>query len=265
MPPIIRPVSKCLPFLACLLILGSCSDNPLPGTPSASSSPAASDQPVQVVPTAPPDESENPQEIPTAPPDENLDETPAPTKTPRPDKSPSSSQGTGTSFVFRARVVSDKGEVLPVSKAQFTAMPYNLSQLQQELAARNDAGPKPLAPKQSDAKYQIEQKVCTGSGCTTELAVDTEAYRQDLERYTKTLLPDWEEKAYAGLDDAIEKASDGRETLRFTTDAKGEANLQLPTGVWYFNGKYSTSSIQVVWDSIPFTISTGTKAVELTR
>ncbi|HEY9839299.1 MAG TPA: hypothetical protein V6D23_02490 [Candidatus Obscuribacterales bacterium] len=152
-----------------------------------------------------------------------------------------------------------------MSKAQFTATPYNLSQLQQELAVSNAAGPRPVAPKQGDAKYQIEQKVCTGSGCTTELAVDTEAYARDLERYNQTLLPDWEEKAYEGLDAAIDKASDGLDTLKFTTDANGEADLKLPAGTWYFNGKYSTSGTQVVWDSIPFTITALTKAVELTR
>ncbi|PKL75626.1 MAG: hypothetical protein CVV27_14375 [Candidatus Melainabacteria bacterium HGW-Melainabacteria-1] len=252
--------------------VASCGQN-LPPSSLPSGSPSPVDSSASPVPTAPP--SETPQESPSP----DLSPSPEPTVTPFPSGTPQPANtplptpspvfgadvaGSAT-FVFRARVITEGREVLPVIQGNFTAHAYNLAQIKQDLALKNKVEARPLAPSQADTKYQLEQKVCTSSGCTTEQTVDVEAYRVDFDRYNQSVLPDWEARAYAGLEAAISQASEGHSSLSFSTDSNGEAALRLPYGTWYFNGRYSANGSAVVWDSIPFVITENTRSVELTR
>lgn len=257
--------------------LASCGQNLPPttnpsATPSPSASPSESSSP-DPIPTAPPAETPSPEAsaTPSASATPFPSGTPMPVATPIPTPTPvyapsSIPAGTTTAlFNFRARVISENRQVLPVDKGEFTAVGYDLAQIQAELIAKNKVEAKPVGPSSNDPKYLVEQKVCTSSGCTTEQTVDLEAYQEDLSRYTKSILPEWEARAYAGQDEAIAKASAGRPSVSFSTDANGEAALRLPVGTWYFNGRYSASGAVVVWESIPFNITANTKSVELTR
>ncbi|MGV3523378.1 MAG: hypothetical protein ACO1RX_04100 [Candidatus Sericytochromatia bacterium] len=252
----------------------ACGTNPIPQTPSPSASPSGSASPI---PTAPPSAS------PEATPTPSLSPTPEPTVTPFPvgtpapsntplptptpifGASPSPGSTQNVTVQFRARVITDGREVLPVSRTEFRATPYNLAQVQEQVAARNGVESKPQPPSQNDAKYQLSEKVCTSSGCTTRSSVDTAAYQEDLTRYTSSVLPDWERRAYNGLEDAIASISNERTPTTFTTDANGEASLNLATGSWYFSGRYTVNGTVVVWESIPFEITSTTRTLELTR
>lgn len=278
-------------FLACLsglmilsVAMASCGPD-VPGeiSPSPSVSPSASPSDSASPGASPSPSASGYQNVPTAEPSPTSSASPAaspsPSNTPLPGSSPNPSATppeivfgpTGdpgpnsASFTFRARVVTDNGGVVPVARTSFKAVPYNLPAIQQELIAKNTPGPKPVMPQQSDAKYVQIQKVCNSSGCTSESSVDTDAYRADLQTYTVTTLPDWEKLAYRGLEDAIGKASNGSAEVSLVTDANGEAAMRIPAGTWYFSGKYTAGSTVVVWDSIPFTITTSTKSVELIR
>lgn len=219
-------------------------------SPSASASPSASPEP-SVSPSASPSASASPD--PSASPPEIVF---GPSGTPGPND---------VSFTFKARLLSESGAVLPVARTSFKAVPYNLPSLQQELITKNAPGPKPSPPLQSDAKYQTTTKICTSTGCTTESAVDTDAYRADLQTYQTTTLPNWEKSAYAGLDEAIQSASMGKPEVNLVTDANGDASMRLPAGTWYFSGKYAASGTSVSWDAIPFAIGASTQSVQLIR
>jgi len=273
--------SFALPLTAATLMMGlvlSCSPTQVPSTVTETPEPQASVTPspdVTPVPEAPPlASSPSPTPGATATPVPSItpfpEGQPNPSSTPLPTPSPVFGNANGGSeqqvtVSFRARVITDNRQVLPVVNANFTADPYNLQQLRQELAARNNAGARPQAPSQSDAKYQVEEKVCNSSGCTTREGVDMEAYQEDLSRYHNSILPEWEARAYAGLEAARTEAAQGRQSLSFSTNERGEATLRLLTGTWYFNGRYSTSGTVVVWESVPFEILPATRSVELVR
>lgn len=267
----------CTSILTISAALASCNPNLPPATtqPSASATPSAGT-------SASPSPIATPSSVSSPDPSPSVTPTPVPTTTPFPSGSPmptttpiptptpifgaSASPGVAiASLTFRARVISDSREVLPVIQGTFTAHPYNLVQLQQELIAKNKVEAKPVAPLQTDAKYRQEQKICNSAGCTTEQTVNTDAYREDFARYQNSILPEWEKRAYAGLDEAIRLAANGRESLTFSTDSNGEASLRLPLGTWYFSGRYSAGGSVVVWESIPFAIGSSTSSIELTR
>lgn len=256
-----------------LALLLSCTATQVPtGTtpddPSASPSPDASASPVSSpAPTAVPSANTSP----TATPEPSITPfpsgQPSPSSTPLPTPTPiySSNGDNLVNLNFRARVITEGREVLPVVNTTFRADPYDLRALRQQVAARNNAGSMPVAPSQFESKYQIEEKVCTSSGCTTQAGVDMEAYQEDLNRYRNSILPDWEARAYAGLAEARSAAANGRQSLSFSTDQNGEATLRLPAGSWYFNGRYSTSGAVVIWESVPFDVLSTTRAIELVR
>lgn len=270
-----RSVSICSSVLVLTAALASCNPNLPPSTSSPTPSPSSSVSPdPSVSPTPEASPTAQPSTTPTASPSASTTAfpsgSPMPTNTPLPTPTPifapSASPGTATStLTFRARVISGDRQVLPVIQGSFTAHPYNLAQLRSDLIVKNKVESKPVAPQQTDAKYRQEQKICSGSGCTTEQTVNMDAYREDLSRYTSSILPDWERRAYAGLEEAIRTAANGRESLNFTTDSNGEATLRLPLGNWYFNGRYSANGSVVVWESIPFDVSATTTSIELTR
>lgn len=253
-----------LALICGLTLVGSlyaCGETPVTSpettaSPSPEASPEASAEPTPE-PTPTPNPTVTP--FPTG--------TPAPSSTPLPTPTPvfGGNDSETVSFSFRARVITDDREVLPVSETEFTAKPYNLEALQAQLASQNKVEPKPQAPQQSDAKYQQAEKVCTSSGCTTRSTVDMEAYQNDLDRYQNSILPEWESRAYAGLDDAIAKAAAGRKAVSFNTDANGEASVRLESGTWYFSGRYAVNGVAVVWESVPFEISSDTQSIDLTR
>ncbi len=275
--PFSRTLTICSSLLLLTAALASCNPNLPPNTTNPSPSPSASGSPepgTSPSPTASP--SASPSAITTPSPSPSASGTafpsgsPVPTNTPIPTPTPiyapSVSPGTATStLTFRARVISGDRQVLPVIQGNFTANPYNLAQIRQDLVVKNKVEARPVAPQQTDPKYRQEQKVCTGSGCTTEQTVNMDAYREDLSRYNSSILPDWERRAYAGLEDAIRVAASGRESLNFTTDSNGEATLRLPLGNWFFSGRYSASGNVVVWESIPFDVTGSTTSIELTR
>jgi hypothetical protein len=236
----------------------SASASPLAGaSPSASASPSPLASP-SVTASAAPQSSASPGVSPTV--------SPIASATPSVIFGATASPGMPlTSLTFHAQIVTTSHQVLPVAKADFKALPYNLAQVQQDLISRNGPGPKPVEPLQSDLKYQQIEKDCNASGCTTQLTVNIDAYREDLQNYQSNLLPDWEKLAYKGLDDAISTASQGRTELDFVTDANGGAALQLAAGTWYFSGRYTNGSTITVWDAIPFTITAATQSIELTR
>lgn len=258
--------------------LSACGQNMPPNldptaSPSASGSPSASPSPSADASASPsPEVSASPEASasPSAGPTPFPTGTPMPSSTPLPTPTPvfgSSATPSPENVMvsFRARVITEAREVLPVVNTSFVANPYNLAQLQAMQAQKNGVEAKPLPPQQSDAKYQVEEKVCTSSGCTTRKTVNNTAFQEDLQRYSSVVLPEWEGRAYQGLDAAIQAASGGRENVAFTTNQDGEASLRLLTGTWYFNGRYTVNGTVVVWESVPFEIQRDTQAVELTR
>lgn len=254
-------------LLPALLVLNtSCSSTPATqAKPSPSPTVSASPTPSpEVTPTATPTPEPTTTPFPSGTPQPSA--TPLPTPTPVFSGSPAASPGPEMVVQFKARVITSAREVLPVVETAFTVNPYPLTEVRASLAIKNNVEAMPVAPRESDAKYQLEEKVCSSSGCTTQSRVDSEAFQKDLTNYRNTVLPEWEARAYKGLSEELARLSNGRSSLNFTTDKNGEATVRLQTGKWYFSGKYSYGqSSSVVWEDVLFEVKDGTKTIELTR
>lgn len=166
------------------------------------------------------------------------------------------------SVLFRASYVNDKREVIAVPSTIFTLNPYEINKIKAEVATQNKVEPKPVSPSPTEAKYQTTT-VCTSSGCTVENRFDSAAFQRDIEIYQTKTLPDWEKRAYQGLDAALQAVSQGRQPLTLTTDANGEANIKVSPGTWYISGTYSAATGNVSWQDVRFDISTSTARIEL--
>ncbi|PIQ23281.1 hypothetical protein COW36_08035 [bacterium (Candidatus Blackallbacteria) CG17_big_fil_post_rev_8_21_14_2_50_48_46] len=230
-------------------------------SPSASATPSATPSPIESsVPTPEPTTTPFPSGTPQP------SATPLPTPSPVFSSDPVASPGPEVVVQFKARVISASREVLPVVENAFTVNPYPLSEVKASLAIKNNAEAKPIAPSESDVKYQIEEKVCSNSGCSTQTRIDSAAFQKDLSTYQNSILPEWESRAYKGLEDELARLSNGRSSLNFSTDKNGEATVRLQTGKWYFNGRYSYSQgSTVVWEDVMFEVKESTKTIELTR
>lgn len=253
-----------LPLL--LALHTSCSSTPTT-QPKPSPSPSVSATPVPS-PVATPSPTPTPEPTTTPFPSgtPQPSSTPLPTPTPVFSGSPAASPGPEMVVQFKARVITSAREVLPVVDSAFTVNPYPLGEVKTSLAIKNNVEAMPVSPRESDAKYQLEEKVCSSSGCTTQTRVDSTAFQQDLNNYRNTVLPEWEARAYKGLSEELARLSNGRSSLNFTTDKNGEATVRLQTGKWYFSGKYSYGqSNSVVWEDVVFDVKDGTKTIELTR
>lgn len=197
--------------------------------------------------------------------------TPLPSATPLPTPTPifntlPSENGTEVTLQFKARVITAAREVLPVVESEFTVNPYPLTEVKASLAIRNNVEAMPVPPRESDAKYQIEEKVCNSSGCSTQIRIDSVTFQQDFNAYRNSILPEWEARAYKGLEDELARLSRGRSSLKFSTNKNGEATLRLQTGKWYFSGRYSYGlGNTVVWEDVMFDVRENTKTLELTR
>lgn len=263
-------MKKYTPFLLLTLLALNTSCSSTPATqakpspsPTASASPTATPAP-ESTPLATPTPVPTTTPFPTGTPQPSA--TPLPTPTPVFSGSPAASPGPERVVQFKARVITASREVLPVVENAFTVNPYPLSEVKASLAIKNNVEAMPVAPRESDAKYQLEEKVCSSSGCTTQTKVDSEAFQKDLNNYRNTVLPEWESRAYKGLSEELAQLSNGRSSLNFTTDKNGEATIRLQTGKWYFSGKYSYGqSSSVVWEDVLFEVKEGTQTIELTR
>lgn len=165
---------------------------------------------------------------------------------------------------FQAHWVNPDRELIPITQTEFIVRPYNLPALQAAAARRNQVEARPLAPSSDEPRFRIEKKLCSSSGCTSEQGFDSEAYQQALHDYQQSVLPEWESRAYVGLVTDIELAAQGREVQRFRTNDRGEAVLQLESGMWYFSGRHHNAARNVVWEAASFEIKSNTHAVHLT-
>lgn len=263
-----RQLQLVLSSLLLASLVSACGENP-PTEPdrigvelSASPSPSPTASPfIQASPSGSPTASPEPSSTPF--PTASTEPSPSPLATASPVATPSP-ESQPVKLTFRARVITEAREVLPV-KSTFRAEPYDLPAIQQELAAKNKVELRPQQPQAGDAKYQLEEKICNSNGCSTETRVDNAAYQADFDYYLTRSLPEWEGRAYQGLDQRLKLAADGRESLSFSTDINGEANLTLLSGRWYITGTYTAGNSAVRWESVPFDITAKTRAIELTR
>lgn len=245
-----------------LLILSTSCDNPPPSSVQPSPLPSVSATPLTTPsPTPTPEPSITPFPLGTPLPSA----TPLPTPTPV-FNAPPNENSTEVTLQFKARVITAAREVMPVVENEFTAHPYPLAEVKAKLAIRNQVEAMPVPPQASDAKYQIEEKVCNSSGCSTQVRIDNTSLQKDLSTYYNSILPEWEARAYQGLEEELARLSQGRTSFKFTTDKNGEATLRLQTGKWYFSGRYSYGAGHtVVWEDVMFDITPNTKSLELTR
>jgi hypothetical protein len=257
-------MSKLIRLLLPVLLLSACGPETPQTSPKPSPSPSvkATSVPVlEATPTPTPEPTTSPFPLGTPQPSA----TPLPTPTPV-FSTPTSEDGVEVQLNFKARVITAAREVLPVVENEFTLNPYALSEVKASLAIRNNVEAMPVQPRESDARYQVDEKVCTSSGCSIESRVDSTAYQKDLNTYKTTILPEWEARAYKGLAQELARLSAGRSSLKFTTDKNGEATLRLRTGKWYFSGRYTYGQGNaVVWEDVLFDVKATTKAIEMTR
>jgi hypothetical protein len=242
----------------------SCTSTPAT-TPQPSSTPTAVATP-SPMPVASPEPTPEPTTTPFPMGSSQPSATPLPTPSPVFSSVPAASPGPEMVVQFKARVITSAREVLPVVENAFNVNPYPLAEVKASLAIKNNVEPMPIAPRESDSKYQNEEKVCGSNGCSTQSKLDSEAFQKDYNTYHNTVLPEWESRAYNGLNDELARLSAGRSSLNFTTDKNGEATIRLQTGKWYFSGRYSyAQGNTVVWEDVIFEVKDGTKTIELTR
>lgn len=245
-----KPIYSVITLL-CVLGLSACPANlpPSPETPEATASPSMSPS---ITPTPTP--TPLPSVDPSASPSSEASATPEPTPSPSSEASPLPTQtaapATNVSVQFRAAFVNTQREVVPAANTEFKILPYPLEALRKAQAVKNNAPEKPVPPDQNDPKYQRSQKVCTSTECTVSKTFDSAAYQADVKTYEDTTLPAWESQAYQGLDAVLAQEAQGRTPQTITTDANGEADLNLLTGRWYVSGSYTWRDQIVIWDEI---------------
>lgn len=246
---------------AAVLALSACNVPPAPEVPNASASPSAS-------PSAEPSPEPTIIPVPTPTPEP----TPFPTGTPFPAYTPvpvpsasASGPAQDVNVRFRVAMINDSHQVLPVPDTEFTVYPYPLARIKRELAIRNNVEAMPTAPSQNASKYQIVEKVCTSSGCTEQTRLNNALFEADSQAYRETLLPNWEARAYRGLNDELAKVAAGREVQRVRTNANGEGSLFISTGMWYVNGTYTAGGTTLIWEDVAFDITPNTRTIDLIR
>jgi hypothetical protein len=148
---------------------------------------------------------------------------------------------------LKAAIIRGNGEIVPVVKTQFKFLPYNLKEIRKKLVEINKPDPEPNIKDPIYARDDFPD------------IFDTKKYFPALE--------EWQKKAYAGIDNEIKKASNGRSEFSVTTDLSGEVIFEVPLGKFYVSGEYSilNKKSNIYWTHVEFDITANTEKIELSN
>jgi hypothetical protein len=167
--------------------------------------------------------------------------------------------GAKVKFSLKAAVIKGSGDIVPVAREDFTAYSYPnralYDSVKAEISKKNNAGPEPDI---SDPKYKTK---CTNIGSTPFCTTDYDAWTAESSA--------WRKKDGEGFIEAYSsasaKASNGIKSVSVKTDLKGEAEIELPSGIWYFSGSYSNSVSSVYWTDVKVDVKEGMKTIEFSN
>lgn len=153
---------------------------------------------------------------------------------------------------FRAAVIKNNGEQVPVARISFAVRPYLESEVKQKAVEISKPGPSP-APVEKPAKEDPN-------------------YLEKIKKWNDydSSLEAWEAHAYSTLAEAeleIMKSysNDGFPTVSVKTDLDGKASIDLPQGDWFVSGSYKLLDQTVTWSDVGFVITPEKNKIELSN
>jgi hypothetical protein len=190
---------------------------------------------------------------------------------------------------FKASVLLNSGEIVPVSQAKFVLSAYTLKDIKLKSIENNQPGPSPSPVEKPNEDYyhHIIFSPASPDSCAFEIEGHPELKNIDVTEQAKALGIDpfltknmcyitylkkkeffnrykislelWEAKAYQGIETIeaeelklLEKK--GYPNYTFQTDLNGKAEFKISAGVWYVSGEFKLKKQSIIWQDAPFRV-----------